>query len=1580
MDPSRPDPLWRDLRGERPVSPQTQGPETQAPDPTSDDRNASDLLAEELEKRQRRNTLEEVVNGDLTWEVENGKDVRLYRDPYISSFLLAEGDKDERAQLEMKFSHWLNMHPPEVPPRTAARVKETVEKQTYILGRDTYKKIRTTDLTGEHLFFDRMAKRTPHLAAIRPSSRPSFPAPPPAYQEWWDEAVKQYSLTEERFPFSDFPELPEEFEAFEAEVKTAARAFEEWLENQLDPFVQECWKEYYKIEKNLTPEEKEYIGADAAAGKDTTITTLPKMPRGIPFVYDTVSYDKTAPILRQMGAPVDDPSVSSDPSAPKLSRHFYIKGYTQLPVAPKAIWKKAMERFPEDDPRRLEPFEPGEVRLILVVSNVDYMPNIPPDEYPTRRVDGTFGPHEESRYPQWHAWHRWHMAFIPGDKNGDVPRLRHSTLTRPMEWYVPVEDHFQKIESGGEGDDKFVPCERLARELKERWAAVVHSYVQCMVGTKKRAGTPFEVRARGDQALMYLLRYQLSWRVMIETLVSVQRCAQELLGWVGFVRAEVKQQKHDMKGYSVNYPADTSKDGWLATRGVLTSDKEVAERFAQFRVPVWFFVSFAEKHHIQPNWVKLRRVVPSHETMRWAVQTPATSYMGSYIDKASDLAYNHDVPDFVYQPSQVMSAMPRLAPDPAFRPQPARHEERPTRGRGDSQGPRGRGRGFDGGGRAPSQGPRRQGAPAPPQPQYGVNHGDYDDDAQPMQFDDDVPRQPTPRQPTPREPTPREPTPRPRDREPTPRPRERTPREATSRQSTPISSNLPESSTPVNAASKTMKPPTTGTSMEGRRESIPEVQSTSEGNGERASADVEEGEGEEGEVLMDVDETRETGGEMDVDEARAGTSTAEDADRKRKGTAVPGGARKKTKHEGNVQTTHEANVQTTHEGNVQTTHEGNVQTTHEGNVQPPKSSFVQRPKSSFVAPKNHVEFPWREGGPATWYLLPSEWLATYVEAVIKKKERMKKLANTKALAVPQATRKVAVPFRMPIPEHLANVENESITSQMLAVLCDIMPDWMAVLGSRPVDDVEGFPSGLWKKVLKGLPPKEQTKAIAEQLGLMQRHTPVSRAMTVVEEDENDGLAGLAAKLDARPPTTSSSNPSPTLTPLSALSSLPPTLPPSRATTPDGDDGLDYSDGDDDDGCYAFGTTTPPILRQPRDDERPLAQEGDRYLYEPAAWRKTDVNQLRAHSTLLWYIQVVPDPGMPADIFTMVLRGKSGRADQRAEGDEWWCYDEGAVYLFNEYIDPAKRRAVGERLTREVHICVYDGGQRLVVKKSRELRLWKACSFSDRLEIPLEPEGPDVPHDEAVLRCVRAMESANGDGVINALDVRAIDIKAFRIPFFLVDAGKYEFCFLGGSKRGVDYPCSFIFVFFRSVLSSVTALRLDGDLPPYEPPPHAAGVKDYVWPPVPARKYILWFTMEVAFRYELYALDAMLRKSHGVMPHMSNLERQQAICSIWASDDNPASRSFVPNEPNPLTSDRWEDRRVAVVRFYDIVCTWPRVREAPIFLPAGVPAAFPNSDVFTKFEQAVWMAYAQTYFDYYARTAPLPRPRPPLPSA
>lgn len=130
------------------------------------------------------------------------------------------------------------------------------------------------------------------------------------------------------------------------------------------------------------------------------------------------------------------------------------------------------------------------------------------------------------------------------------------------------------------------------------------------------------------------------------------------------------------------------------------------------------------------------------------------------------------------------------------------------------------------------------------------------------------------------------------------------------------------------------------------------------------------------------------------------------------------------------------------------------------------------------------------------------------------------------------------------------------------------------------------------------------------------------------------------------------------------------------------------------------------------NERALAPEDLRYLYEPSGWRKKGVNQRRAYKEFTWWKEVDIDDN---DIAEFVLCGTSNQdwADDYAEHDVWWCYERGWGIMFDKFLDPQGAAAHGERLTKPIKLFTWVGNRsekKWQTKEPISLRLWHAEPF------------------------------------------------------------------------------------------------------------------------------------------------------------------------------------------------------------------------------------------------------------------------------
>lgn len=164
------------------------------------------------------------------------------------------------------------------------------------------------------------------------------------------------------------------------------------------------------------------------------------------------------------------------------------------------------------------------------------------------------------------------------------------------------------------------------------------------------------------------------------------------------------------------------------------------------------------------------------------------------------------------------------------------------------------------------------------------------------------------------------------------------------------------------------------------------------------------------------------------------------------------------------------------------------------------------------------------------------------------------------------------------------------------------------------------------------------------------------------------------------------------------------------------------------------------------------------------------------------------------------------------------------------------------------------------------------------------------------------------------------------------------------------------------------------LPLYTPPlvggsdveARAAAAEAYEWPGPSQRAYIVYALADLFFKVELWRLDDLIMQLHPEQVRTTGRgetrqERLQEVAATWGST------SFAPLERNLLAVHEWTLRLPAVCYLQKIVSSWPRVQLK--FIPGELAAA--GEEAVKRAETEVWSAYAQSYYDYFARDPPFP---------
>ncbi|KAH7104654.1 hypothetical protein BKA62DRAFT_767712 [Auriculariales sp. MPI-PUGE-AT-0066] len=138
---------------------------------------------------------------------------------------------------------------------------------------------------------------------------------------------------------------------------------------------------------------------------------------------------------------------------------------------------------------------------------------------------------------------------------------------------------------------------------------------------------------------------------------------------------------------------------------------------------------------------------------------------------------------------------------------------------------------------------------------------------------------------------------------------------------------------------------------------------------------------------------------------------------------------------------------------------------------------------------------------------------------------------------------------------------------------------------------------------------------------------------------------------------------------------------------------------------------------------------------------------------------------------------------------------------------------------------------------------------------------------------------------------------------------------------------------------------------------------FTWMAPRMRSYVAWRLSEQYWRFSLEHLDTFLISIGHVRTTDARTDRHAKVAAAFGGG------TYVPRTNNPLVAATWSERVDAVLRFHDIVNSWPCMS---IPIPDGVRT---EEEIFTEFERAVHGAFAETYRDYYCRPAPVLYHRP-----
>lgn len=132
--------------------------------------------------------------------------------------------------------------------------------------------------------------------------------------------------------------------------------------------------------------------------------------------------------------------------------------------------------------------------------------------------------------------------------------------------------------------------------------------------------------------------------------------------------------------------------------------------------------------------------------------------------------------------------------------------------------------------------------------------------------------------------------------------------------------------------------------------------------------------------------------------------------------------------------------------------------------------------------------------------------------------------------------------------------------------------------------------------------------------------------------------------------------------------------------------------------------------------------------------------------------------------------------------------------------------------------------------------------------------------------------------------------------------------------------------------------------------------------------VVWELQEMTFRFELWELDRVLRRLYPEIAVRSDGDRLNDVLAVWGGD------SLIPTSTtNPLLNPYDKVKhRAAYEAFRELIQPWPRL---PAGLKAGQSVEEMSKPRFDSFRLQMWRFYNQTYYDYFARYAPLPTEYP-----
>lgn len=218
---------------------------------------------------------------------------------------------------------------------------------------------------------------------------------------------------------------------------------------------------------------------------------------------------------------------------------------------------------------------------IIIISNVPFVPPIPPSMFSNAplRVDGRFGEHEPTRYPQMHEPGKWYMPFVPATSS------EHSDIRSDLAWYIPdIQQHFIVAGCG---------IYQVGFELRNELITCCNMELRAFQCPDLEGSIPpLDALDTLQNATNHLCSQAMTEADIVFTMGTFQRSLLEVRGWLNYVSARSSHARTTSK---------LNRDAYLTLilnaqgrvnpnlRGVFVNDSEHCAIYGNFGVPTWWF-------------------------------------------------------------------------------------------------------------------------------------------------------------------------------------------------------------------------------------------------------------------------------------------------------------------------------------------------------------------------------------------------------------------------------------------------------------------------------------------------------------------------------------------------------------------------------------------------------------------------------------------------------------------------------------------------------------------------------------------------------------------------------------------------------------------------------------------------------------------------------------------------------------------------------------------------------------------------------------------------------------------------------